>query len=316
MRVLIAYDESDGSQAAIEDLKRAGLGENVEATIVSVAEVWVPAPETTLEIERPFPTYTPPEVRGAHEVAAQAVEKMRSVANDAKKRLRSVFPSWKVSTELLSGSPWWEVINKANELQANLIVVGSHGRSALGRFFLGSVSQKILNEADCSVRVGRKRADASASAHLLLIGVDGSPGSEVTVREVARREWPSTARIHVISAEDPSVPLAYGGVNEDIEKSVGLSGKGERHWVRKMVDAFAENLRRAGLTVSAEVKQGDPKKVLVDEAEHLAADCIFVGASGLTNRLERFLLGSVSTAVANRAECSVEVVRPQRKAER
>ncbi|MCA1575337.1 MAG: universal stress protein [Acidobacteria bacterium] len=41
----------------------------------------------------------------------------------------------------------------------------------------------------------------------------------------------------------------------------------------------------------------------------MGANCIFVGSTGFSNRLERFLLGSVSAAVANRAECSVEVVR-------
>ena len=62
MRVVIAYDGSDGSQAVLEDLKRAGLGEDAEAIIVSVAEVWIPAPETALEIEQRFPTYTHPKL--------------------------------------------------------------------------------------------------------------------------------------------------------------------------------------------------------------------------------------------------------------
>jgi nucleotide-binding universal stress UspA family protein len=53
---------------------------------------------------------------------------------------------------------------------------------------------------------------------------------------------------------------------------------------------------------------GDPKRVLVDEAETWSADCIFVGAKGMS-RVQRVLLGSVSGAVAARANCSVEVVR-------
>lgn len=93
MRVLIAYDGSDGSQAALEDLQLAGLGKNVKVTILSVAEVWLPPPETSLGIDKPFPTYMPPEVRRAHEIAAQAIEKMGSVANEAKTRLQSIFPS-------------------------------------------------------------------------------------------------------------------------------------------------------------------------------------------------------------------------------
>jgi nucleotide-binding universal stress UspA family protein len=138
----------------------------------------------------------------------------------------------------------------------------------------------------------------------LFIGIDGSPGSEAAVEEVAKREWPSGTRLQVVTAEDPNVPLAFGGLNEDI-----ASGKGGRRSVQTIVEASAEHLRKAGFDAYAEVKQGDAKKVLIEEAKRSGADCIFVGASGWTNRLDRFLLGSVSTAVANRAECSVEAVR-------
>jgi nucleotide-binding universal stress UspA family protein len=51
-----------------------------------------------------------------------------------------------------------------------------------------------------------------------------------------------------------------------------------------------------------------PKYILIKEAKRWGADSIFVGARGLSN-FERLLLGSVSTAVATRAHCSVEVVR-------
>jgi nucleotide-binding universal stress UspA family protein len=56
------------------------------------------------------------------------------------------------------------------------------------------------------------------------------------------------------------------------------------------------------------VKEENPKRLLISEAEDWGADCIFVGARGLSH-IERFWLGSVSTAVAPRAHCSVEVVR-------
>jgi len=57
---------------------------------------------------------------------------------------------------------------------------------------------------------------------------------------------------------------------------------------------------------------GDPKRVLVEESKRWGADCIFVGSMGFSNRVERFLIGSVSSAVAARAHCSVEVVREQK----
>jgi nucleotide-binding universal stress UspA family protein len=77
-----------------------------------------------------------------------------------------------------------------------------------------------------------------------------------------------------------------------------------------MAEASAEKLRAAELIVSSVIKNGDPKRLLVDEAERWGADSIFVGARGL-RLIERFLVGSVSAAVATRAHCSVEVVRPK-----
>jgi nucleotide-binding universal stress UspA family protein len=76
-----------------------------------------------------------------------------------------------------------------------------------------------------------------------------------------------------------------------------------------VADAAAQQLVKAGLAATAHVIDGDPKHALVAAAREWQADCVFVGARGLT-RVERFLLGSVSTSVAMRAPCSVEVVHP------
>jgi nucleotide-binding universal stress UspA family protein len=68
-------------------------------------------------------------------------------------------------------------------------------------------------------------------------------------------------------------------------------------------------LYKHGLKVSYAVFTGDPRRVLVNEAEDWRATTIFAGARGL-NGFDRFLLGSVSAAIASRAHCAVEVVRP------
>ncbi|MGZ8426356.1 MAG: universal stress protein, partial [Candidatus Binatia bacterium] len=86
--------------------------------------------------------------------------------------------------------------------------------------------------------------------------------------------------------------------------------KDERAWLENILATSTAKLQASGISVSAIVKGGDPKEVLVEEAERLRVDCIFLGARGL-RRLERFLLGSVSTAVATRAQCSVEILRPR-----
>jgi nucleotide-binding universal stress UspA family protein len=82
----------------------------------------------------------------------------------------------------------------------------------------------------------------------------------------------------------------------------------ENAGVTLKVESAERRLNAAGLVTSVVMKEEEPKRLLLGEAESWGADCIFVGARGI-GRLERFLTGSVSSAVAARAHCSVEVVR-------
>ena len=67
-----------------------------------------------------------------------------------------------------------------------------------------------------------------------------------------------------------------------------------------------------GIEVMTELIEGNPKNEMITSAEDWGADCIFVGPSGSSNTSGRFILGSVSAAVASRAHCSVEVVRKKK----
>ena len=304
MKVLIAYDGSSCADAALNDLQYAGLPQAAEALILSVAEVFLPPPSPTPA----FPTHVPPAVQRAWAQATHALDEAHTLAQQARARLLQSFPAWDVGAEASADSPAWAVIKKAETWQPDIIVVGSHGRSALGRFVLGSVSQKILTEAHCSVRVGRQRRQADRVPLHLLIGIDGSPDAAATVQAVAARAWPVDSAVRLVTALDirMSTALAFrrlpaetGTAAREAEASVSMA---------QTVKPLADLLRTRGLTVSSVMKEGDPKRVLLDEAEQWEADCLFVGARGLS-RIERFLLGSVSAAVAARAHCSVEVVR-------
>jgi nucleotide-binding universal stress UspA family protein len=304
MKVLIAYDGSSCADAAINDLQYAGLPQEAEALILSVAEVFLPPPSPAPAL----PAHVPPAVQRAWDQATHALDEAHTLAQQARTRLLLSFPAWDVGAEACADSPAWAVIKKAETWQPDIIVVGSYGRSALGRFVLGSVSQKILTEAHCSVRVGRQRRQADRGSLHLLIGIDGSPDAAAAVQAVAARAWPVDSTVRLVTALDTSMSTALafrqlpeetGTVARDAEASDSMS---------QTVEPMAELLRTRGLTVSSVMKEGDPKRVLLDEAEQWEADCLFVGARGLS-RIGRFLLGSVSAAVAARAHCSVEVVR-------
>ncbi len=311
IKILIGYDGSASADAALDDLQRAGLPREGKARVVSVAEIWLPPPPpSTYEIvEQAKQVHVPGDLKLVYAFGSAAMTEAQSLAERAAARLRANFPGWEITTEASCGSPAWELVSKADQWQPNLIAVGSHGYSAIARLVLGSVSQRVLTEARCSVRVARGRVEEPDTPVRIVVGVDGSPGSDAAVREVASRLWPRNSEVHVIAVNDSLIPTFIGQFIPPVAKTIEESNQADREWLKKVLENSAQLLRSAKLTLSTETREGDPKRALVEAAEGWGADCIFVGSVGFSNRVERFVLGSVSATVAARAHCSVEVVR-------
>ena len=291
MKLLIAYDGSACADAAIDDLRRAGLPDTGEAMILCAVKAW-PA-----YVEGASP-------RDLAALAEHELARATMLSARAADRVRADLPGWRVANETIVESPQWAIVQKADAWEPDLIVVGSHGRSAIGRAILGSVSQSVLTHATCSVRIARRRPGGGRGPIRLVVGVDGSVESATAVSAVALRKWPPGTEARVVAVVESLEPL----MKLSVPTGGASTSASPQLWVSQAVDRVAQELRDAGLCVSPLACEGDPKRVLVDEGERWDADCIFVGAKGLS-RLDRFLLGSVSLAVAVRAHCSVEVVR-------
>ncbi len=309
MKFLIGYDGSHFADAGLDDLRRAGLPREAKAIVLTVSELWLPY-ITDNHVTQPSVS----EARAgsgrrdrAAPAGAKPVTEARALALEGKTRLQKHFPDWNIEAEESSGSPAREILSRASDWKPDLIAVGFQGRSGLGRFLLGSVSQKVINEARCSVRVARGTAWKNGSPIRILIALDGSPGSAAAVQSVSVRMWPQGSEVRLITIVDSS---NGAGVTEPASrKSPDSSNAASRPWVQGFLDAAANKLRAINLVVSTRVDQGDPKPLIIANAVEWGAECIFIGASSALNPLEQFLLGSVATAVVSRAHCSVEVVR-------
>lgn len=325
MKVLIGYDGSECSDMALDGLMRAGLPEGTQVQVLTVADVWPGSLDSGVEtldetelrrlhgISEAEAEKLPAVVRRAYEHAHRELIHARDMAARGAERLRAAAPGWTVEAEAVADPPAWGIIRRAESWKADLVVVGSHGRSALGRLFLGSVSHFVLTHLNStSVRISRCGAPTPEGPPRLVIGVDGSADSNYAVEQITKRHWPEGTQIRVVAALDPrllTMPLMAG------YPSWGYAGEfemDERRFYEKMVGEAAEKLSSAGLKASPAMREGDPKWVLTDEAEQWGADCIFLGAQG-HGALDRLLLGSVSMAVASRAKCAVEIVRPKRE---
>jgi nucleotide-binding universal stress UspA family protein len=297
MRILIAYDGSECAESALDDLRRAGLPHALEALVFAVVELWLPPPHPENYVLMPD-TSQQPAVQEANRLAFRAID-----------RLQSNFPEWTVSAKVVRGSPASEILNFAEDWNPDLIVVGSHGRSAVGRLVLGSVSQKVVTEAHCSVRVARGKVDVEPAAVRLVVGVDGGPGAENAVAAIAAREWPKGSAVQIVAVHEPLKPSLVGKLVPVVSKWIDETNTEETSWIRTELDKASKRLRTPGISVTSILLEGDPRSALVETAREWDADSIFVGATGHLGRARMFLMGSVSSAVTARAHCSVEVVR-------
>ena len=305
MKILIATDGSKSARMAQLDLGRAGLPDSLDATVLSVADVWLPPPASG-------PTDLPQEwhdaVVHAKSQAEAEVERARKIAVADAENLKRFHPNWNINAEAAADSPGWAIITKAEQWNADLVVVGSEGNWGLGKLLLGSVSQKVVTHSHGAVRVGRPSADPDRKEVRLIIGIDGSPGSIVTLDTVKSRNWPEQTEVQLISVIDTRIATAAISDLPELGHWAQMNLLStEGGWLREIVKAQCEKLRNVGLKTSMTIVEGDPKQILLQYADQWKADCIFVGARGLT-RIDRFLLGSVSTAISARANCSVEVI--------
>ena len=321
MRILIAYDGSECAINAIEDLRRAGLPRNADVLVFAVDEILMPPPSSYEFAALPNHAELLPRLRKAvarsYERASQSLLAKRDLAHEGSHRLRSIFSEWRIFAEAVAGTPALEIVSRAHEWSADLVVVGSHGRSALGRLILGSVSHRVVNECRSSVRVARIREpfpDTHRPPHLV-IGFDGSAHSQQAVRAVANRTWPAGTRAHIVMAQKGAdiIRVTDTPLATDV-----ATDRNEGEATTKLRISIEEAIKTLNATTHLEVElraiERDPKQALIRAAEEFDADCIFVGSRGESRGLfQKLLLGSVSTAVVNDAHCSVEVVHPMTK---
>src|ERR1700752_277830 len=306
MKILIGYDGSEWANTALEDLKSAGLPRNAEALVMTMADVFLPP--VNEEVDNTFPLYVPEGVKRARKHAEDKLREAESINARAVEQIERLFPEWKVSHQAVADSPAWAIVSEADRWKPDLIVLGAQGHSVLGgRLILGSISQRVLYEAACSVRIAQTRKSENNDLRLL-IGVDGSSYSSAAVDAVCKREWPRETEVRLLAVVDTVMTITPDPLQPSAQNWIEVGDEENWEEVRRAFEPEAAKLQAAGLDAEIIIRRGNPTDEILEEAESWSENCIFLGAKG-TRGINRLLLGSVSSAVAARASSSVEIVR-------
>jgi nucleotide-binding universal stress UspA family protein len=287
--VVVGTDGSPSSQVAVRWAAREAAARHAQLTVVYV-ETPLPVAMSTLS----WPAGRIPEEvleiqeNEARRIIAEAVEMVRDGTKD-----KPV-----VNGEPYFGAPVPTLVDISKDAQ--MMVVGCHGRTGRHRRLLGSVSTGLIHHAHCPVAVVHDESPTSLAPSRLpvLLGIDGSRASESAIAiafEEASWRGADLVALHVWN--DADMGTVFGtdsaAVRSAADKTLAVSLAG---WQERYPE----------VTVHRAIEFEHPARHLLEQAER--AQLVVVGSHG-RGGFAGMLLGSVSTAVAQAAQVPVIVAR-------
>jgi len=239
-----------------------------------------------------------PETRGvvdlARQGAASRLAKVRTPMDEA---------GLSTAAETVAiGTPFDQIIRRADELEANVIVVGSREDGEPGGPHLGTTLERLCRTASKPVWI--VAPDGRTVPQTILCPVDCSPASGRALRNAIHLARRFEARLLVLNVVTPvSFPVLLPSVQEGMQRKDAESESAR-------FDRFLEQFEFHGVDWHKVLRQGAPAETIVNAAADESADLVVMGSVGRTG-LSRILLGSVAAKVARRLPCSMVLMKAE-----
>lgn len=289
--ILVATDFSEHARRAFD--AALALAERAGASLHLLHALEVPLP-----IFEPYAVAVPAEFIGQARKAAQ--ERLDALLEEV--RGRGVEGSAQLG-EVPAGPA---VAARARELGADLVVVGTRGHTGLRHVLLGSVAERTVKEAPCSVLTVKEGGDA-VTPKTIVVAVDFSEGGGQALAEAGDLAARAGSKLHLVHALDLRIPLVtpYEVTVPDAWFDSALENAGRK------LEKLAQGLPQ-GVETTHEVRSEPPHEAICGAAEERGADLIVTGSRGLTG-LKHVVLGSVAERTLRHAPCSVLTVRERER---
>jgi nucleotide-binding universal stress UspA family protein len=234
-------------------------------------------------------------------------------------RCRLSDAGFQVEVELQLYPPVEGILERAQDRNPALIVLGAKGLRSTVSILLGGVAQHVVEHACCPVLIVRA---PFAGLHKILLVTDGSPSSQTAARYLAKlplSEKPEIHIMHVLPPNRPAVVLEpYYGAWQTVYAAYPTAEaeeklrQNERKVGEVLLDRTCRLLQRHGIEPTKVLVRGDAATEIIDYAHQNAIDLIVAGSRGL-NQLRSLLMGSVSRKLVHYSDCSVLIVKVPKK---
>lgn len=212
-------------------------------------------------------------------------------------------PAGRVKHQQRAGIPDTIICETAQEVRADLIVLGTHGRTGLRHVLLGSTAERVLTMAPCPVLTVRKPGEveghvATKPIHFkqIVVPIDFSDCSLEAVEygvQIAKNFDASLTLLHSLE------PLSYG-----IDLTFGHAAEQNHHRVASQLKLVADRIQSRGVSVRTVIRGGLPADSILEFIDSSDCDLVVMGTHGRRG-LSHLVKGSVAEAVLRRASCPV-----------
>jgi nucleotide-binding universal stress UspA family protein len=213
-----------------------------------------------------------------------------------------------VSQTMCEGFPDSALCRAGDEFEADLMVVGTHGRTGLRWFLLGSIAEQVVRQSSIDVLVARREGAGRGGFERILVATDFSSTAEHALDRALElaAKGAQVDVVHFFGLRLPSqfvsgVPMALPGPPDQLEVEIAAAA-------RERGEELVAPRRGAAVTLSFHVAPGTPIPGIVHRIEGAPYDLAALGSHGRRG-FRRFAFGSVAETVVHRAACSVLVAR-------
>ncbi len=269
--LLLAVDASEQSKGAAQEAATLAIECGAKLYILYVREYHPESPEALLTALEEIP-----------EKHREFLYKVKSMVEKEEGEVEIIIKD--------HPEAWRAIVEEAERLKTDLIVIGKRGRTGLKKLFMGSVTEKVIGYAPCKVMVTPK--DVRISGEIILVATDGSYFAKKAEKEA----------------------LSMGKRCSTIKKIIVLSvAKREKDipGTIRILNAFKELVQEEKLPSRVKVETlevvGYPPEIIVKVAEDEQADLILIGEYGKTG-LQKFIMGSTAEKVISLSKKSAVLV--------